>query len=101
MRLFSIPCSLFEDVTSGWYYGSGTNHFKPKPITLCGPPRWLRRSRKSAHALTTSIAFFVCVCVCVLPHDADGLRSPLTVSRDPGMPEYQGEDEPDEKVYNR
>ena len=46
-----IKC-LFEDVTSGWYYGS------------------------------------------------DGLRSPLTVTRDPGTPEYQGEADPDAAVYN-
>ena len=44
---------LFEDVTSGHYYGS------------------------------------------------DGLRSPLTCTRDPGMPEYQGEAEPDPAMYNR
>jgi len=48
----SLKC-LFDDVTSGFYYGS------------------------------------------------DGLRSPLTVCRDPGMPEYQGEENPDATKYNR
>jgi carbonyl reductase 1 len=46
-----IKC-LFDDVTSGFYYGS------------------------------------------------DGLRSPLIVARDPGTPEYQGEDNPDASKYN-
>jgi len=48
----SIHC-LFEDVTSGWYYGS------------------------------------------------DAKRSPLTCTRDPGTPEYSGEDNPDPKKYNK
>lgn len=48
----SLKC-LFEDVTSGFYYGS------------------------------------------------DGLRSPLTMTRDPGMPEYEGEDNPSQERYNR
>jgi carbonyl reductase 1 len=34
-------------------------------------------------------------------YGSDGLRSPLTVTRDPGMPEYQGEKNPDPKKYNR
>jgi len=34
-------------------------------------------------------------------YGSDGLRSPLTVCRDPGMPEYQGEDNPDPTKYNR
>jgi len=46
-----IKC-LFDDVTSGYYYGS------------------------------------------------DGLRSPLTVARDPGTPEYQGEENPEAATYN-
>ena len=48
----SIKC-LFEDVVSGYYYGS------------------------------------------------DGLRSPLTMTRDPGTPEYEGEDNPAQAKYNR
>ena len=32
-------------------------------------------------------------------YGSDGLRSPLTVSRDPGTPEYQGEDNPDPSRY--
>jgi len=48
----SLKC-LFEEVTSGYYYGS------------------------------------------------DGLRSPLTMTRDPGMPEYEGEDEPQQATYNK
>ena len=48
----SILKCLFENVTSGYYYGS------------------------------------------------DGLRSPLTCTRDPGMPEYEGEPDPDPKKYN-
>lgn len=48
----SLKC-LFDDVTSGWYYGS------------------------------------------------DGKRSPLTCTRDPGTPEYEGEDNPDPKKYNK
>lgn len=34
-------------------------------------------------------------------YGSDGLRSPLTVPRDPGMPEYQGESDPDPKKYNK
>jgi len=34
-------------------------------------------------------------------YGSDGLRSPLTVSRDPGTPEYQGESNPDPAKYNR
>lgn len=34
-------------------------------------------------------------------YGSDGLRSPLTMTRDPGTPEYQGEAEPDAKVYNK
>ena len=33
-------------------------------------------------------------------YGSDGLRSPLTVTRDPGTPEYQGEADPDAAVYN-
>jgi carbonyl reductase 1 len=48
----ALKC-LYEDVVSGYYYGS------------------------------------------------DGLRSPMTQTRDPGTPEYQGEDDPDATVYNK
>eukprot|EP00308_Calcidiscus_leptoporus_P005632 CAMPEP_0119377520 /NCGR_PEP_ID=MMETSP1334-20130426/45294_1 /TAXON_ID=127549 /ORGANISM="Calcidiscus leptoporus, Strain RCC1130" /LENGTH=276 /DNA_ID=CAMNT_0007396469 /DNA_START=60 /DNA_END=890 /DNA_ORIENTATION=+ len=34
-------------------------------------------------------------------YGSDGLRSPMTVGRDPGMPEYAGEANPDPKKYNR
>lgn len=34
-------------------------------------------------------------------YGSDGLRSPLTMTRDPGMPEYQGEPDPKKEVYNR
>ena len=34
-------------------------------------------------------------------YGSDGLRSPLTISRDPGMPEYQGEDDPQHSTYNK
>lgn len=34
-------------------------------------------------------------------YGSDGLRSPLTMTRDPGMPEYQGEADPKQEVYNR
>jgi len=33
-------------------------------------------------------------------YGSDGLRSPLTCTRDPGTPEYQGESDPDPTVYN-
>lgn len=33
-------------------------------------------------------------------YGSDGLRSPLTVTRDPGTPEYQGEADPDASRYN-
>jgi carbonyl reductase 1 len=33
-------------------------------------------------------------------YGSDGLRSPLTVTRDPGTPEYGGEDDPDASRYN-
>ena len=48
----SLKC-LFDEVTSGFYYGS------------------------------------------------DGKRSPLTMTRDPGTPEYEGEDNPAQEKYNR
>ena len=32
-------------------------------------------------------------------YGSDGLRSPLTVGRDPGTPEYQGESDPDPVKY--
>ena len=32
-------------------------------------------------------------------YGSDGLRSPLTVGRDPGTPEYEGEEEPDPVKY--
>ena len=34
-------------------------------------------------------------------YGSDGLRSPLTVSRDPGTPEYEGESNPDPARYNK
>lgn len=34
-------------------------------------------------------------------YGSDGLRSPWTVTRDPGMPEYGGEDNPDAAKYNK
>mmetsp|Transcript_23897 Transcript_23897/g.35089 ORF Transcript_23897/g.35089 Transcript_23897/m.35089 type:complete len:285 (+) Transcript_23897:47-901(+) len=34
-------------------------------------------------------------------YGSDGVRSPLTCTRDPGMPEYKGETDPDPKVYNK
>jgi NAD(P)-dependent dehydrogenase (short-subunit alcohol dehydrogenase family) len=34
-------------------------------------------------------------------YGSDGLRSPLTITRDPGTPEYQGEDNPDPAKYNK
>ena len=34
-------------------------------------------------------------------YGSDGLRSPMTVSRDPGTPEYKGEENPDPKKYNK
>ena len=34
-------------------------------------------------------------------YGSDGLRSPLTCTRDPGTPEYQGEADPDPAVYNK
>ena len=49
----SLRRCLFDDVTSGFYYGS------------------------------------------------DGLRSPLTCTRDPGTPEYGGEENPDASKYNK
>ena len=33
-------------------------------------------------------------------YGSDGLRSPLTCTRDPGTPEYQGEADPDPAKYN-
>ena len=33
-------------------------------------------------------------------YGSDGKRSPLTVTRDPGTPEYEGEDNPDASKYN-
>jgi len=34
-------------------------------------------------------------------YGSDGLRSPLTCTRDPGTPEYQGEPNPDASKYNK
>jgi len=34
-------------------------------------------------------------------YGSDGLRSPMTCTRDPGTPEYQGEDNPDASKYNK
>jgi hypothetical protein len=34
-------------------------------------------------------------------YGSDGLRSPLTMTRDPGMPEYEGEDNPTQEKYNK
>ena len=34
-------------------------------------------------------------------YGSDGLRSPLTVTRDPGTPEYEGEENPDASKYNK
>lgn len=34
-------------------------------------------------------------------YGSDGLRGPFTMTRDPGTPEYGGEDDPDPKVYNK
>lgn len=34
-------------------------------------------------------------------YGSDGLRSPLTCTRDPGTPEYQGEANPDPAKYNK
>ena len=33
-------------------------------------------------------------------YGSDGLRSPLTVGRDPGTPEYEGEENPDPVKYS-
>jgi len=34
-------------------------------------------------------------------YGSDGMRSPYTMTRDPGMPEYQGEEDPQQATYNR
>jgi len=34
-------------------------------------------------------------------YGSDGVRSPLTMTRDPGMPAYEGEDNPDQDKYNK
>ena len=34
-------------------------------------------------------------------YGSDGLRSPLTVTRDPGTPEYEGEENPDPQKYSK
>jgi len=34
-------------------------------------------------------------------YGSDGLRSPMTVTRDPGTPEYEGEENPDAAKYNK
>lgn len=34
-------------------------------------------------------------------YGSDGMRSPLTMTRDPGMPEYQGEEDPQQATYNK
>jgi len=34
-------------------------------------------------------------------YGSDGLRSPLTMTRDPGTPEYEGEDDPQQAKYNK
>jgi len=34
-------------------------------------------------------------------YGSDGLRSPLTMTRDPGTPEYEGEDNPAQDTYNK
>ena len=34
-------------------------------------------------------------------YGSDGLRSPLTCTRDPGMPEYEGEENADPVKYNK
>lgn len=34
-------------------------------------------------------------------YGSDGLRSPITVTRDPGTPEYEGEEDPDPARYNK
>jgi len=34
-------------------------------------------------------------------YGSDGLRSPLTMTRDPGTPEYEGEDDPQQTKYNK
>ena len=34
-------------------------------------------------------------------YGSDGLRSPMTIGRDPGTPEYQGEANPDPAKYTR
>lgn len=34
-------------------------------------------------------------------YGSDGLRSPLTVTRDPGTPEYEGEENPDPAKYSK
>ena len=34
-------------------------------------------------------------------YGSDGLRSPFTMTRDPGTPEYEGEDNPTQEKYNK
>lgn len=34
-------------------------------------------------------------------YGSDGLRSPFTMTRDPGTPEYQGEENPEQETYNK
>mmetsp|Transcript_1003 Transcript_1003/g.1889 ORF Transcript_1003/g.1889 Transcript_1003/m.1889 type:complete len:313 (-) Transcript_1003:105-1043(-) len=34
-------------------------------------------------------------------YGSDGVRSPFTMTRDPGMPVYEGEDNPDQDKYNK
>jgi len=34
-------------------------------------------------------------------YGSDGLRSPMTMTRDPGTPEYEGEDDPQQDKYNK
>mmetsp|Transcript_25867 Transcript_25867/g.41502 ORF Transcript_25867/g.41502 Transcript_25867/m.41502 type:complete len:299 (+) Transcript_25867:68-964(+) len=50
------------------------------------------------------VSAFVCLFAPVTSgfyYGSDGLRGPFTMTRDPGTPEYKGEDDPDPKVYNK
>ena len=85
----ALKC-LFEPVTSGFYYGSdGVRAPNPDPSPNTNPNLTLTRiqtlnpSNPNPHPN---------------PHQ---VRSPLTMTRDPGMPEYRGEEDPQQATYNK
>ena len=77
-------------LTPGFVATNMTKTFNPSSMSKITPEQGCVSSLKCLLGSVETGCFY----------GSDGLRSPMLVSRDPGMPEYQGEENPDPKKYS-